>query len=427
MTPHEPAAQPPAPPSGSGRRFGAGFVAVTPQPAVGASGAASTLRDASSLEAAARLATGAALEGLAGVPDLVAVFASGGSATDSPDRIGPLVQEISAARHVIGCTAAGVCGAGEAVLGEPAVSVWAAVLPDVSLRVFHLEVIRTGDGLAVVGLPERRDEESIALLFADPYSFPVVSFVDHSAHALPGLELVGGLAGGPTGPGSTRLYLDHRSVDRGAVGLVLGTDPAASSSAGPPPPPARVAVSQGCRPVGSEMVVTRAEGNVLLELAGVPALEQLHRVLNGLDADERIRFGSGPQIGVAMNEYADVLEVGDFLIRAVIGIDEPKGGVAVGDVVEVGRTVRFQIRDAEAARYDLRQHVLDVGPAAGALLVSCNGRGPAMFGRADSDVQLTEQCLGGAAVAGLFAGGEIGPVGGRSWLHGFTASVLAFR
>jgi small ligand-binding sensory domain FIST len=379
---------------------------------------------AGDLPAAARLAVTAALDGFDGPPDLVAVFASsaaGSAEADELARVGPLVQELTGAGHLIGCTAAGVCGAGDAVLGAPAVSVWAAVLPDVSTRVFHLEVLRTGEGLAVVGLPEPRESESVVLLFADPYSFPVVSFVDRAAQALPDLDVVGGLAGGPAGAGSTRLYQDDRAYDRGAVGLVLGGRVGAAGT-----PVARIAVSQGCRPVGPEMVVTRAEGNLLLELAGRPALEQLHELVEEIDDAERESFGSAPQIGVAMNEYADEHRVGDFLIRPVIGIDETKGAVAVGDVVEVGRTVRFQVRDAEAARFDLREHLLAAGPSDGALLISCNGRGPGMFGRADVDVQLTEQCLGGAAVAGLFAGGELGPVGGRTWLHGFTASVLIF-
>ncbi len=430
-TPHPPRSAGPSTPAGM-RRFGSGFSACVGRPGdpAAASVGAFDLGDGpvTALQAAARIATAAAVDGLTSPPDLVAVFVSAGDdgsldALDELDRIGPLVQELSGALHVIGCTAAGVCGAGEAVLGEAGVSVWAAVLPDVSVRVFHLEVIRTGEGLAVVGLPECRDSESVALLFADPYSFPVVSFVERSAQALPGVDLVGGLAGGPAGAGSTRLYLDERCVDRGAVGLVLGRAPGAEADA---PAFARVAVSQGCRPVGPEMVVTRADGNMLLELAGVPAFQRLRDVLAELDEDERVRFGSGPQLGIAMNEYADDREVGDFLIRTVVGVDEAQGGVAVGDVVEVGRTVRFQLRDAAAARFDLRHHLLAAGPAAGALLISCNGRGPAMFGRADADVQLTEQCLGGAAVAGLFAGGEIGPVGGRTWLHGFTASVLAF-
>jgi small ligand-binding sensory domain FIST len=231
---------------------------------------------------------------------------------------------------------------------------------------------------------------------------------------MPGVSLVGGVAGGPNGAGSTRLYLDGRTADRGAVGLLIAGVPT------------QVVVSQGCRPVGPEMVITKAEGNLLLELAGVPALTQLYRVLEELTPAERVAFGSGPQLGVAMNEYKLDQEFGDYLIRGVIGIDETRDAVAVADVVEVGRAVRFQLRDAAAARADLRARLAPAAGAKGALLISCNGRGPAMFGRAESDIELVSECLGGVPVGGLFAGGEVGPVGGRNWLHSFTASVLAF-
>jgi small ligand-binding sensory domain FIST len=364
-----------------------------------------------------RRAVGAAVAGLDRAPDLLAVFASADSADDL-ELVGPLAQAHSNAAHVIGCSAAGVCGAGQAVLGESGVSAWAAVLPEVALRVFHLEVMRSDDGLAVVGLPQAREDETAALIFADPYSFPVVSFVERSAEALPGVTLAGGIAGGAgasPGSGSTRLYIDGRSVGRGAVGVLFAGEPG------------QVVVSQGCRPVGPEMVVTRTDGNVVLELAGAPALSRLREVLDALTPQERLSFGGGPQLGVAMDEYQDEHEIGDYLVRAVIGIDAAREGVAVGDVVEVGRTVRFQLRDADAARSDLRMRLAPVTDVSGALLISCNGRGPGMFGSADSDVILVTECLGGVPVAGLFAGGEIGPVSGQNWLHSFTASVLAFR
>ncbi len=393
-------------------RFGDGFAAVG--------------TDAPDLAAAVRAAVEAAVAGFAEPPDLLAVFASGPS-SEELGAVAALAQEVCGARHLIGSSAAGVCGAGQAVLGSAAVSAWAAVLPGVRLRAFHLEVMRSGDGLAVIGLPEVRSDESTGLLFADPYSFPAVSFVERASEVLPGVTLVGGLAGGPEGAGSTRLYLDGKAVERGAVGILFGEEPDQTIT-----PSARsVVVSQGCRPVGPEMVVTRADGNMLLELAGAPALTRLYEVLNALSPQERATFGTGPQVGIAMDEYALEHEIGDWLVRAVIGIDEGRGAVAVGDVVDVGRTVRFQLRDADAARMDLSAR-LDAAlagedPARGALLVSCNGRGPGMFGSADTDVTLVRDALGGVPVAGLFAGGEIGPVAGRCWLHGFTASVLAFR
>ena len=371
------------------------------------------------LRAAASEAIDRALEPLAGAPDLLAVFVSG----PDPDAIGelaPLFVERSDAKHVLGCSASGVLGAGRGVRGEPtdapisAVSVWAAVLPEAQLRVFHLEVMRTEAGLAVIGMPDRQPDERVGLLLADPYSFPLDSFVTRSNDALPGLSLIGGMAAGPSGPGSTRLFLDGRAVDRGAVGaLFRGGE-------------LRTMVSQGCKPIGQDMVVTKADGNVLLELAGVPALTKLREAMADLSPEEQERFRNGPQLGVAMDEYVEERAHGDFVIRPVTGIDEAKLAVAVGEVVELGRTVRFHLRDATAARADLLGRLAELGPAGGALVTSCVGRGAGLFGNDDVDAMSIRTVLGASGVAGFFGGGEIGPVGGRNYLHGLTTSVLAF-
>jgi small ligand-binding sensory domain FIST len=369
---------------------------------------------------AAERATAAALEPLGGrVPDLVCVFASG----TSSDELAAALQraaDLGGAVATVGCTAGGVIGGGQGVEGRPAVSVFAAVLPDVRVRAFHLEVLRADVGAAVVGLPEL-DGDDLAVLLADPYSFPADGFVSQANRALPGLSFVGGLAAGLRGPGSTRLLVDGRVVDRGAVGVLL-------QGSG-----ARTIVSQGCRPIGPAMTVTAAAGNVIRELAGMPALKRLEQVLAELIPEDQALASSGLHLGLAMDEYA---EEHDFLIRSILGTEPETGGLVVGDLVEVGQTVRLQVRDADAADADLRALLAGYrrdtrdAPAGGALVFSCNGRGAHLFGAshggADHDPALVRSELAALGVAGFFAGGELGPVAGRNHLHGFTASVLAF-
>ncbi len=371
---------------------------------------------------AAEVATAQALEPLAGrVPDLVCVFVCG----DDPDQTSAALlraAEVTGARTAMGCSAHGVIGAGRAVEVTPAVAVWAAVLPGVHIRSFHLEVLRTQESAAVVGMPARGAEApGIALLLADPYSFPVDEFVEQSNAALDGLRLAGGLATGLRGPGSTRLLVDGHLHDRGAVGVLLDGAVAAGT-----------VVSQGCRPVGPPMTVTGAQGNVLLSLAGRPALGALQDIVGHLPPEEQALVSRGLHLGIAMDEYSDSYERGDFLIRGVLGVDAEHGAVIVGDVVEVGRTVRFQVRDAESADAELTG-LLDtfrtsgaIDPVDGALLFSCTGRGRTLFPSADHDVLAVQQHLQTHGVAGFFAAGEIGPVAGRNHLHGFTASVVAF-
>ena len=219
------------------------------------------------LLAAAESASQQALSALsARRPDPVCAFVSGGDPNEVA-AAGERVAAVTGAHAMVGCSAGGVIGAGRGVEGRAAVSVWAAQLPAATVRSFHLEVMRADEGLAVVGLPERADREDVLLLLADPYSFPADGFVTRANDALTGLAVVGGLAHGSLGAGSTRLWVDGRTHDRGAVGVLIGGRVSAA------------VVSQGCRPVGPAMTVTAAQGNVVRELAGVPALQKVEEIL----------------------------------------------------------------------------------------------------------------------------------------------------
>ncbi|WP_433148248.1 FIST signal transduction protein [Actinomadura nitritigenes] len=367
------------------------------------------------LSSAAVSAVEQALAPLSAAPDLVCVFISG----DDPEEIAAAARRaaLSAAPAlVIGCSASGVIGGGRGVEEAGAVSAWAAVLPGARLEAFRLETLKAEDKLIVVGMPEGQDDDVVGLLLADPYSFPVDAFVERSDDALPGLALVGGLAEAGE-HGEARLFVDGDVYEDGAVGVVIGGAVTAAT-----------VVSQGARPIGPDMVVTKADENVLYELAGVPALEKLEQIVLELPEDEQELAGRGLLIGVAMDEYADEHERGDFLVRGVVGADTDSGAIAIGDVVDVGRTVRFQVRDAGAAEEELTALLerFDLAPVEGALLISCNGRGQAMFPDSDHDAKVLDRAFGPAGVGGFFAAGEIGPVAGRNHVHGFTASILAF-
>jgi small ligand-binding sensory domain FIST len=365
---------------------------------------------------AAETAVKQAVAPLDGRPDLACVFVCG----DDPDLVTEAAHRAmraADARTVLGCTASGVIGGSRGVEETNAVSAWTGVLPDARLEPFRLETMRTEERLVVLGMPEARDDDVVGMLLADPYSFPVDAFVERSGDVLPGLPLVGGLAGGGGGPGSVRLFIDDEVIDSGAVGVVIGG-----------PIVAATLVSQGARPIGPTMVVTKAEDNILYELAGMPALTKLEQIVAELTAEEQAMAAGGLLIGVAMDEYAEEHEQGDFLVRGVVGADTEESAIAIGDVVEVGRTVRFQVRDASAAEDDLTGLLgrFDMPSVEGALLFSCNARGRAMFPTSDHDIEVVRRALTAGGVGGFFAAGEIGPVGGRNHVHGFTASILAF-
>ena len=370
---------------------------------------------------AAEVAASTALAALGGRrPDLACVFVSGTEPDDVSDA-GLRALDMCGAHTGIGCSAPGVLASDGAVEAANAVAVWCAVLPDVRVRGFHLEVMPADDGMAVVGMPAREDDDAVAMLLADPWSFPVDGFVERSNEALEGLPIVGGCASGLAGRGATRMFIDGRVVERGAVGALLAG-----------PVGARAVVSQGCRPIGPPMTVTNSDGNVLLELAGTPALRKLEEIVVELDPAGQALATTGLQLGIAMDEYADVHTQGDFLVRGIAGADPHRQGLVVGDLVPVGRTVQFHLRDASTADEDLRRTLRTLRETStldtveGALLFSCNGRGAEMFTTADHDVAVLTAELAVDAVAGFFAAGEIGPVGGRNHMHGLTASILAF-
>jgi small ligand-binding sensory domain FIST len=273
---------------------------------------------------------------------------------------------------------------------------------------------RTVDGWEIGGFPADVTGVRSMLLVADPFTFPVDALLDQLRRDRSGLAVVGGLASAAHQPGGNRLVVGDSPYADGAVGLLL------SEEVSPHP-----VVSQGCRPIGSPHIVTRADGHLVYELGGRAALERLVTMLERLPPLDRHLAEHGLHCGVVVEETKDEFERGDFLIRGVLGVDRDSGAIAVGDTPPVGSTVQFQVRDAASADEDLRA-ALSGRAASGALVFTCNGRGRQLFGVADHDATVIGDLLGTSALAGMFCAGELGPIGGRNAVHGFTASIAIF-
>jgi small ligand-binding sensory domain FIST len=324
------------------------------------------------------------------------------------------VRRTARPERVVGCVAESVVGGDREVEEGPAVAVWLASLPEPA-ETFHMEYVRTSEGGVFAGYRFEDAGPGPYLLIGDPYTFPTDPLLGLVNERVPGTVMMGGMASGGTGPGDTRLFLDDKVVDSGAVGArVPGTR-------------IQPLVSQGCRPVGNAYTITRAEGNVIHELGGLPPLQRLRELVAKLPPEDRELVSRGLHVGRVIDEHKAEPERGDFLIRGVIGVDPESGALAVGDTIEVGETIRFHVRDAATADEDLRT-LLDreAKPAAGALLFTCNGRGSRLFTVPDHDASIVSEKLGGLPLAGFNCAGEIGPVGGRNFLHGFTASIALF-
>ncbi len=357
--------------------------------------------------------------------DLAVVFASGQHLGMAKWLLSEVHERLQP-RVLIGCGAGGTLAAGRELEDTPGIVVWGASLPGAELETMHLTAERDAEGFRLLGLPESLSEstgdEPVAdeslLALCDPFSFPPEELLAALERSRPQVPVLGGLASASFAGGAVLLRDGEVHTD-GAVAVRLRG--------------AQVlpCVSQGAGPVGPEMTITGAEANVIGQLAGKPAMERLGEVIAALPEHERELAASGVLIGLVIDENRPEYERGDFLVRPIIGADRESGAIAIGEPVRVGQTVRLHVRDAASADEDLREalraqaEALGSDGAAGALVFTCNGRGSHMFDLPDHDAAAVEDSLG-APTAGFFCAGEIGPVGGRNFLHGFTATMAVF-
>ena len=374
----------------------------------------STAREA---RQAALRATAQARDELAGEVPSLAVLLASRSHTDEARDVLEAVQETIEPPALIGCVAQAIVAGGRELEDDAGVAVWLA--SGVAAETFQLDFVRTDSGGLLAGYQFDQSAHDLHLLLPDPYTFPSSLLIEHLNTDVPGTTVMGGVVSGGLGPGDTRLFRDREVLTSGVVGVRLHGMRCVPI------------VSQGCRPIGEPYIVTGADGALITELGGRPPLQRLREIVEVLPSDEQDLISHGLQIGIVVDEHLALPGQGDFMIRGLLGADASTGAIEIGQVVEVGETVQYQVRDALGADKDLRVAVERAaaqlpGPPAGALLFTCNGRGRRMFGVADHDASTIEQLLGGIPLAGFFAAGEIGPIAGRNALHAFTASMTLF-
>lgn len=356
--------------------------------------------------------------------DLACLFFSSHYADSSRELVRSLSREL-APGVMVGCMGGGIIGSSEEYEDKPVVILWVAHVPGVQMVPLHLTFQETEEkSYLLQGWPqelEARADRPTFLVFADPFSTPVEDVFRTMEHHCPGAPAIGGIASGGSDLGENRLVLNGEVMEKGLVGVALWG-----------PVSIRTLVSQGCQPIGERFVVTKAERNIIYELGGAPTLARLQETLHGLGQEEGQKAAMSVQVGVAFDEQRERFDRGDFLIRGLLGADQRSGGVAISDVVKEGQTIQFHVRDPKAASEDfnlLLAHDRLTYPHAtlkGALLFSCNGRGRRFFAEPNHDITALQRRTEGIPVAGFFASGEIGPVGGKNFIHGYTASVALF-
>ncbi len=292
------------------------------------------------------------LGSLQGRPDLAVLFVSADHVS-AARQLAAQVSKRLETEALIGCSGESIVGEVQEIERSPAVSLWAARLPQVDIRLMHLLLERTADGASIVGWHESLEQQwpdaATMLVLGDPFSFPADVMLHRLNEDRPGLQVVGGMASTASAPGENRLFLGADALDQGAIAVILDGDVRV-----------RTVVSQGCRPIGRHFVVTRSEGNVIYELGGKPALLQLKSIFDTLPTSEQQLVQTGLHVGRVVNEYQDEFEQGDFLVRNMMGIDPNDGSIAVGDFFRPGQTVQFHVRDQQSADSEMRSLLAQV-------------------------------------------------------------------
>ena len=365
----------------------------------------------------------AIIEDLVVSADIAIVFASPHFA-DEFQEIADAIQETLQPIKMIGCVGDSIVSGGREIEGDPAITIWAAALPDTKIETSHLLLERVPDGGFISGTEELPLEqitaaaEAALIVLGEPFSFPADLLLSQLSADYPELRVLGGMASGFQQPSRNLVLVNGTVHCAGAAGLLIDGGVKVYS-----------VVSQGCRPIGDRSVITKVERNLVLELGGKPALQVLEEMFINLPTSDHDLMSKGFFLGRVISEYQDDYEMGDFLIRNVMSVDNERGAVVVNDYFQVGQTVQFQVRDEASASSELRQLLEKNEPSEvkGGLVFTCNGRGTRLFAEPDHDAGVIKETVGEIPLAGFFAQGEIGPVGGENHMHGYTASVVLFE
>lgn len=298
-------------------------------------------------------------------------------------------------------------------------------LPDARLKAIHFAQEDVEAVTDATHWPARAGidgaEVNSWLVFADPYNLDAETWLQQWNAAWPQRPIVGGLASGDPVAARTQVYLNGEVHEAGGVALALGGKVTLHP-----------VISQGCTPIGESWTITRAEQNIIHQIANRPAYALLADTFNQLPPADQARTRGNLLVGLVVDEYREEFRRGDFLIRNLLGGDPASGALAVGALPRLGQTLQFQRRDAAAADEDLHalltQAHAELGGRRlyGACLCCCNGRGERLFGQAHHDAAAVQRLLGPVGLTGFFCNGEIGPVGPKNFLHGYTASLGLF-
>ncbi len=392
----------------------------------------------------AQLRAQMALHGYASNPTLALLYITDHYAGQADDILEHLEAELPLITDWSGTVGIGICSNNVEYFDEPALAVMLLELPTDQYRVFS--------GVAPLGLGF---EMHSALVHADGATPDVGELIYELAHRTDAGFLFGGLSSSRSDNLQFAVAGDGNVSGQGAASGVFSGG--LSGVAFGPSVGLVSRVTQGCKPVSKARTVTAAERNLILELDGVAALDVLLADLHiSLDKpQEALQAVRATLVGLAAADGEPVRQTGNFgndvVVRHIIGLDPARRGVAIADLVDSGARMAFCQRNTQAARSDLMRVCAEIReelepadmplqtaaalaaseleaaphPArriAGAVYVSCTGRGGPHFGGPSAELQLVRKALGDVPLVGFFAGGEIA----YDHLYGYTGVLTVF-
>ena len=372
---------------------------------------------ADALEDAATIAMGNAQLAKA---DLAVVFAT----VDYQADYGQLfhtIHEVSGCDHLVGCSGMSVLTSAGEIEGEPAVAVLVLRSDDVSAMPFLV----SSDDSSMIGAAIRErispklNENSLLVVLPDVRCISPEALVHQIGEDGNRLPIVGAAASGSPDGQYIYEWLDGEVVEAGVAGMLLTG--AIHTEIG---------VAQGCQPIGRSLEITRAEGNVIYEVNGGPALDGLQGALESLSTEDLRQSGRVVFIGIAMEKENPAPQSGDFLVRNLVGYDKESGAIAVSESVSEGQLIQFHLRNSSSADKEIQEIVLDLHkrtreqPPAFGMYFNCLGRGKGLYGEANHDIQIIKQRFPDLPVIGFFGNAEFAPIGGRNFAHAYTGALV---
>ena len=321
----------------------------------------------------------------------------------------------------VGGVAHGVIGTGAEYLNEPALALMLSDIPPSEFRVFS--------GMRPLTQVERAGfEANTAQIHADPHTADLEELITEMSGRTQSGYLFGGLVNAQ----------DDEACIHFANGVFTG---GLSGVAFSKNVPCVSRVTQGCQPVGPARLIGEAENNLVYTLDGQPALDCLldDLQLSTLGSREALSRLRHTMAGLTSPGDAAIARTGTFgtdtRVRELIGFEPTQRGIAVADDVRPGMHVTFCTRNPAAARRDLVRicaeirEELDGDPEgatprsiAGAMYVSCIGRGGSHFGSPNAEMAIIQHALGDVPLVGFFAAGEIA----HHHLYGYTAVLTVW-